>query len=47
VATWHLRVSAEEIEHVILHDSYARVRTLLWKARTATPAATPCEDAAD
>jgi hypothetical protein len=47
VATWHLRVSAEEIEHVILHNSYARARTLLWKARTATPTATPIEDAAD
>jgi hypothetical protein len=33
VATWPLRVTAEEIEHIITHHPYERARSLLWKAR--------------
>jgi hypothetical protein len=47
VATWPLRVSQAEIEHIITHHPYSQARTLLWKARTHAPAATPVEAAAD
>ncbi len=47
VASWPLRMSQAEIEHIITHHPYSRARTLLWKARTVAPDATPIEDAAD
>jgi hypothetical protein len=33
VATWPLRVSEQEVEHIISHHPYAKARGLLWKAR--------------
>jgi len=47
VTTWPLRVSQAEIAHIITHHPYSQARTLLWKARTQAPAATPVEAAAD
>jgi hypothetical protein len=38
VATWNLRVTPEEIEHVIQHNPYSKARALLWKCRRAEPA---------
>jgi hypothetical protein len=47
VAAWQLRISAQEIEHVILHNPYSKARALLWKTRVDARAATPIEAAAD
>jgi hypothetical protein len=47
VATWPLRVSQAEIEHIITHHPYSRARTLIWKARRPASDATPIEAAAD
>jgi hypothetical protein len=47
VAQWDLRVAPEEVEHVIVHNSYSKARALLWKCRRQPPAATPIESAAD
>jgi hypothetical protein len=47
VAQWDLRVSEAEIEYILTHYAYADARTILWKARTVAPAATPIEAAAD
>jgi hypothetical protein len=47
VAQWDLRVSPEEIEHVIQHNPYSKARALLWNCRRKSPAATPIESAAD
>jgi hypothetical protein len=33
VATWPVRVSEHEVEHIISHHPYAKARALLWKAR--------------
>jgi hypothetical protein len=33
VATWPLRVSEHEVEHIIQHHPYERAIALLWKAR--------------
>lgn len=34
LSTWDLRVSPEEVEHVIRHNPYSKARQLLWRART-------------
>jgi hypothetical protein len=47
VASWPLRVSPAEIEHIITHHPYNKARTLLWQGRTRAPASTPIESAAD
>jgi hypothetical protein len=47
VAGWQLRISDQEKEHVIRHNSYSKARQLLWKVRVEAPAATPMEAAAD
>jgi hypothetical protein len=47
VASWPLRVSQAEIEHIIVHHPYSKARTLLWKAQMQAPATTPIEAAAD
>jgi hypothetical protein len=47
VASWNLRISDKEREHVIVHNSYSRARQLLWKTRVDAPAATLVESAAD
>ena len=47
VASWNLRISDKEREHVIVHNSYSRARQLLWKTRVDAPTATPIESAAD
>jgi hypothetical protein len=47
VASWNLRISDKEREHVIVHNSYSRARQLLWKTRVDAPAATPMESAAN
>jgi hypothetical protein len=33
VAIWALRVSPQEVEHILIHHPYARARALLWKVR--------------
>jgi hypothetical protein len=33
VAAWDLRLSPQEIEHVIQHNPYSKARALLWKCR--------------
>jgi hypothetical protein len=47
VASWNLRISDKEREHVIVHNPYSKARALLWKTRVDAPAATPIEAAAD
>ena len=47
VASWNLRISDKEREHVIVHNSYSRARQLLWQTRVDAPAASPIESAAD
>jgi hypothetical protein len=47
VASWPLRVSPAEIEHIVTHHPYSEARKILWKARTVAPATTPIESAAD
>jgi hypothetical protein len=47
VASWNLRISDKEREHVIVHNSYSRARQLLWQTRVDAPTATPIESAAD
>jgi hypothetical protein len=37
IQAWDLRISSAEIEHVIVHNSYSRARTLLWGARRQPP----------
>jgi hypothetical protein len=39
VAAWDLRVSPQEIEHVIQHNPYSKARALLWKCRRQDTAA--------
>jgi hypothetical protein len=39
VASWDLRVSPEEIEHVITYSPYSKARQLLWSARRQTEVA--------
>ncbi len=39
VAQWDLRVSLEEVEHVIQHHPYSKARALLWKCRRQDTAA--------
>jgi hypothetical protein len=49
VATWNLKVSADEVEYVISRYPPDKARNLLWGARLnrQQPAATPIEAAAD
>jgi hypothetical protein len=47
VAAWQLRISAQEIEYVIVHNPYSKARGLLWKARVVAPPASPIKAAAD
>jgi hypothetical protein len=47
VASWPLRVSPTEIEHIITHHPYSKARTLLWQARRSASDATPMGAAAD
>jgi hypothetical protein len=47
VAQWQLRISAKEIDHVILHNPYSKTRSLLRKTRVDATAATTIGAAAD